>query len=95
MGAAKRITAHIEGLLEGVWEELDPEKELVVITSDHGNFEDMSVKPHTENKVFTAVYGKGQELFEQEVKYLYDIPRTIMKLSGIEFKENEDLLTAS
>ncbi len=87
MGMARRILPHIEGLLEGVWEELDPEKELFILSSDHGNFEDLSVKTHTNSKVGTIVYGKGQDSLIQNVKNLYDIPRQIMSMYGIDWHQ--------
>lgn len=82
-GAAKRIISHLDGFLEGIWEEIDPEKELVIIASDHGNLEDLSTKKHTNNLVPTIVYGCGAEYLKEKVHYLYDIPRGILQLLGI------------
>ena len=83
MGAAKRILNHIEGLLEGVWEEIDRTKELFVLSSDHGNFEDLYHSHHTQNYVPTIVYGKSSGIFKNKVKFLYDIPTTIMELTEL------------
>ena len=90
MAAAKRILPHIEGLLEGIWEEMDPSKELLIISSDHGNFEDLSHTRHTENKVPTILYGCGADSIYKQILSLYDIPKAIMKLNNLTF--NEDLV---
>ncbi|RME91130.1 MAG: metalloenzyme [Candidatus Hydrogenedentota bacterium] len=81
--AARRIIPHIEGFLEGVYEELDPEKMLLVVSSDHGNLEDLSDKTHTENKVPVYLYGKGADLVSRKIQYLYDIPRALYDLFNI------------
>ena len=83
MGAAKRVLSHIEGLLEGVWEEIDTEKELFVLSSDHGNFEDLSNTRHTENKVPTILYGCGADQIQNKIQYLYNIPQELMRLRNI------------
>ena len=62
LGAAKRIMQHIESFMEGVWEEIDVDKTLFILSSDHGNFEDLSTKHHTNNLVPTIVHGKSMEL---------------------------------
>ena len=36
-----------------------PEEQLVLLTSDHGNIEDLSRKVHTLNSVPTIAWGKG------------------------------------
>ncbi|MDH5717183.1 MAG: metalloenzyme [Spirochaetia bacterium] len=83
---AKKIISHLEGFFEGIWEEIDTENSLIIITSDHGNFEDFSYLNHTENPVATIFYGKGSE-YLQKIKYIYDIPRLILKMFNINFSE--------
>lgn len=87
-GVARRFIPHMEGFLAGVWEEIDPEKELVIVSSDHGNLEDLSVKTHTENKVPVLLYGKGAGEMAKNIHFLYDIPREIYRLHGIKFEES-------
>jgi 2,3-bisphosphoglycerate-independent phosphoglycerate mutase len=59
---------------------LDKKKITLVICSDHGNFEDLSVKTHTLNPALTITGGKfGKELSES-IKDLTDIKPAIMKL---------------
>jgi 2,3-bisphosphoglycerate-independent phosphoglycerate mutase len=83
--AAKRIIAHVDQFLMGVWDELRADTESVVISSDHGNLEDLSIKTHTTNKVGTIAYGRHQKLFEENVKTLMDIPRQILGIFDLPF----------
>lgn len=87
MGAARKILRHVEDFLSGLWEELDADTQTVVVSSDHGNFEDLSVKTHTKNKVGTLVYGKYADIFNAELRFLYDIPRIMLKLKNLSFVE--------
>lgn len=42
---------------------LDPERDLLVVSSDHGNLEDLSVKTHTRHPVPLVAYGRGAHHF--------------------------------
>ncbi|HRP70392.1 MAG TPA: alkaline phosphatase family protein [Turneriella sp.] len=87
-GAAKRIIHHVDNFLKGVWEELDAQKETVVISSDHGNIEDLSIRTHTKNPVGTFIYGKEERAFATQVHSLLDIPRVILSLFHLPFTED-------
>ncbi|MCG8372768.1 MAG: hypothetical protein MI700_04515, partial [Balneolales bacterium] len=52
-------------------------KDVLVITSDHGNLEDLSVKTHTRNTVPLMVMGEGIEHF-MEVESLVDVKDSIL-----------------
>ena len=84
-GAAKRILSHVDEFLQGVWDELDTQRETVVISSDHGNMEDLSVKTHTANPVGTWVYGQHARRFTDRVKSLMDIPRVMLDIFDLPF----------
>lgn len=64
MALAQDIIARLDTLLEVVLSTLDRNETTVVLTSDHGNFEDMSVKTHTKNLVPTCVWGAGKRVLE-------------------------------
>ncbi len=85
MAGAKRIIRHIDGLLEGIWEEMDTTKQSFVLSSDHGNLEDLSHTHHTNYFVPTIIHGLHKDAFTNNIKFLYDIPRKIMELYGIPF----------
>lgn len=59
---------------------IDYSETLLIITSDHGNIEDLTVKTHTYHKVPTMVHGKNAEAFAQGIRSLTDIAPGIMKL---------------
>jgi 2,3-bisphosphoglycerate-independent phosphoglycerate mutase len=52
-----------DGVMEGVLELWDPNEGLVIISSDHGNMEDMTQAHHTLNPVPTVVIGREAERF--------------------------------
>lgn len=59
----------------------------LVLTSDHGNIEDLSVKTHTLNPVPLIVWGAGAEAFG-EANSLIDICPSILNLLGIPVSDN-------
>ena len=60
--------------------DLDLEETLVLITSDHGNIEDLSVKTHTCNPVPTILIGKGKEEIADKIKELAHITPALLEL---------------
>ncbi|MEI7811796.1 MAG: metalloenzyme [Ignavibacteria bacterium] len=50
----------------------------LVICSDHGNLEDISVKTHTLNPALTITAGKDAQKLMSKIKYLSDIKPAIM-----------------
>lgn len=68
---------------------MDFEEEVLIITSDHGNLEDISVHTHTMNKVPFIVLGKKAEKVEFEVLSLVDIMPYVLKLFREEKEVNE------
>lgn len=48
-------------MLGGIIESLDVRFTMLVITSDHGNIEDMTTKTHTRNPVPAVLYGRNHE----------------------------------
>lgn len=55
-----------------------PPSTMLILTSDHGNSEDLTVKTHTTNLVPTLLVGEGAECWEGRVESLVDIAPTIM-----------------
>ena len=60
-GAAIGLLESFDGVLGGLLEDWDDETGLILITSDHGNMEDLSSRRHTANRVPALVIG-GKEL---------------------------------
>ncbi len=59
---------------------IDPNKDLLLIASDHGNIEDLSVKTHTKNLVPTILYGNIPKEMDIDIYTLEDITPTVIKL---------------
>src|SRR5712692_4882 len=51
MENAVAVLQMVDGFLGGILAALDPKKDLLIVTSDHGNIEDLSRKSHTRNPV--------------------------------------------
>ncbi|MEW6509475.1 MAG: alkaline phosphatase family protein [Bacteroidota bacterium] len=60
MKEAVEVLETFDGLLGGIIDTLDPATTLLLITSDHGNIEDLSVKTHTRHPVPLIAYGRDQ-----------------------------------
>jgi phosphopentomutase len=59
---------------------IDLKKTTVILTSDHGNIEDLSVRNHTLNDVPTILWGRNKEKIAGKIKNLTDITPAILQL---------------
>ncbi|MCP5483671.1 MAG: alkaline phosphatase family protein [Spirochaetales bacterium] len=73
----------LEAFIDGIVAAMDPENELLLVTSDHGNLEDLSRKTHTENRVPTLAFGAGADQLPASVQNLADIPAFIYKMADL------------
>ena len=74
-GTLERGVAELERfdrVLGGLLEEWRADEGLIVITSDHGNMEDLSTRRHTLNDVPTLVIGKRADEFASGYRSLTD-----------------------
>jgi bisphosphoglycerate-independent phosphoglycerate mutase (AlkP superfamily) len=67
MREAVEALENFDGFLVGILEGLDANGTLLLMTSDHGNIEDMSTKTHTRNPVPLVLYGAGHAGFAREL----------------------------
>ena len=74
--------ALLDAVLEGILEEWDREKDTLILTSDHGNLEEMGHGKHTENEIPTLIYGAGRGVFREPLS-LVDIAPAIEIMLGI------------
>ena len=72
------IYNNLDRFLFTILSELNNELTLV-ICSDHGNFEDLSVKTHTMNPALTIIAGKNARQLAESIKDLTDIKPSIIK----------------
>lgn len=70
---AEYIINTVEKFMDGVMSELNPKTEHLIVTSDHGNLEDLSDKVHTSNPVPTFLYGKYADSMKDKIHTLADI----------------------
>lgn len=80
MGDLELIDAFLGALIT----RLDSERYLLVLTSDHGNIEDLSSRTHTTNPVPVLAVGKGCLKFVAGLTDLTQITPRILKFLGIE-----------
>jgi hypothetical protein len=76
---ALKYIDRIERFLESLLSNVNLKKHLIILTSDHGNLEDLSIKTHTMNKVPTIIWGKGKEKVASKIKSLLDITPVIIE----------------
>ncbi len=62
-----------DGVLEGLVRSWDVEQDLILITSDHGNMEDLSTRRHTDANVPGLVIGAKHQSFTKGLKDLTGI----------------------
>ncbi len=68
-----------DGVMAGVLETWDDEGGLIIITSDHGNLEDLSHGKHTQNDVPLIAIGGGAAAFADGITTLADIAPHILR----------------
>jgi len=80
---AERVLAKLDVFVAEVLRLAKAEELLVILTSDHGNVEDLSLRTHTMNAVPFLVCGPGEEQLRDRVDALDDItPAVVEYLRG-------------
>ena len=64
--------------LRATLEEADLSRQTVIVTSDHGNIEDLSTRSHTLNPVATLAFGPAREFIVSQVRSLTDITPAVV-----------------
>lgn len=70
----------IDTVLAGALSAWDDENGLMILTSDHGNFEAIGSRHHTENPVPTLVIGDEKTAFQQDYNTLADLVPTMRQV---------------
>jgi hypothetical protein len=78
--AAKIYLPPLAAFIREVLRKIDLETTTVILTSDHGNIEDLSVRTHTLNDVPTIIWGRQRDEVSEAIKDLTDITPTILNL---------------
>lgn len=82
---ARRLLALLDSMLGAVLAELDLTRTTVVIISDHGNMEDLSVKTHTHNPVPGLFIGVGADRLARDIRSLIDVTPAIVAYLSSEY----------
>ncbi len=80
MVAARSILTSLALFIRELLIKLDLERTTVILTSDHGNIEDLSSRNHTLHAVPTIVWGAQREQIAARIKNLADITPAIVAL---------------
>lgn len=80
MAGSIEVIKNLARFVRATLERLDLRRVTVLVTSDHGNIEDLSVRNHTLNDVPTLAWGRGREEVREHVRTLADITPTILRL---------------
>ncbi|MDQ1612884.1 MAG: 2,3-bisphosphoglycerate-independent phosphoglycerate mutase [Pyrinomonadaceae bacterium] len=79
MDAALRVISNLAAFVRAVVARVDLNETTVVLTSDHGNVEDLSIRNHTRNLVPTLVWGACRREVQRRVRTLADITPAIIE----------------
>jgi hypothetical protein len=77
--AARRVLENLARMIRRVLERIDLESTAVILTSDHGNIEDLSTRSHTLNPVPTIVWGADNQSIANRISSLTDITPAIIR----------------
>ena len=78
--AALTILSDLARFVRAVLSLVDLTRTTVLLTSDHGNVEDLSTRNHTLNPVPTLAWGRSRETAARRVRTLADITPTILDI---------------
>lgn len=76
---ARRLLTLLDTLLGSVLRYVDLKTTTVMVISDHGNLEDLSVKTHTRNPVPGLFIGKGRDELADAIRSLTDVTPAIVE----------------
>ena len=85
--AALDILAELARFVRAALSLVDLGRTTVLLTSDHGNVEDLSTRNHTLNPVPTLAWGRARETVARRVRTLADITPTILEILKDEKEE--------
>ncbi len=79
MQIAKCVLSNLASLIKHTLERIDLARTSVILTSDHGNIEDLSSRNHTLNDVPTIMWGANRKSLAARIKSLADITPAIVE----------------
>jgi phosphopentomutase len=76
----EQILNDLDRFLYRIFDEMDYENSTLIICSDHGNLEDLSIKMHTFNPALMITAGKNAETISQQINDLTQIKDAVINL---------------
>jgi len=80
MDKARTVLTSLALFIRELLIKLDLERTTVILTSDHGNIEDLSIRNHTLHAVPTIIWGARREQVAAKIQTLADITPAIVQL---------------
>jgi hypothetical protein len=80
MARAKEVLASLARFIREFLVRVDLKRTTVIVTSDHGNIEDLSSRNHTLHEVPTIIWGAQREQVAPRIRTLADITPAIVEL---------------
>jgi hypothetical protein len=80
MSRAVTIVEMLEQFMHALLESVDHSRTTVIVTSDHGNIEDLGIRTHTHNRVPLMVWGKNARAVIETSRSIVDVPRRILTI---------------
>lgn len=78
MTSARLVLQNLARMIRRLLERVELHKTTVILTSDHGNIEDLSTRSHTLNPVPTIVWGANKDSISKSINSLADITPAIV-----------------
>ena len=75
---ARRVLPALASYVQSLLARLDLKRTTVILTSDHGNVEDLSIRNHTLNLVPTLIWGRHRHSIAARISSLADITPAIV-----------------
>ncbi|MBU0755866.1 MAG: metalloenzyme, partial [Planctomycetes bacterium] len=70
----------LDAFLESFLAQVDLNRTLVLLTSDHGNIEDLSVRGHTRNPALTVLWGKNAPAVAERMDSILDVTGLLLRI---------------
>ena len=80
LAAAERHLPKLAAFVNAVLANVDLDATTVILTSDHGNIEDLSIRNHTLNDVPTVIWGRNKQQAALSIRDLADLTPAIIGL---------------
>jgi hypothetical protein len=80
MEKAREVLQNLARFVRALLAHLDLQQTTVMLTSDHGNIEDLSTRNHTLNQVPTLIWGASRDRIKARVSSLADITPAIVEV---------------